>query len=1106
MNSARHCEHLEHRRLLSRGTVDFTPAIGARDVVYDDTRNLLYVSTQSGEVLRYDPATRAVVGQWTFPGQVRGIDLSPGDGTLAVAVKLSSGGQVQMIDLSDGGVETFPLPAGASPSDYPLDIVAQGSKFLVVSGDTNRLFEIDPLTHSNSWVTGRGIPSGPSGVAVRAGDRGSSFFSDGSGVWPKTAIYDATTQTASAPRPLSNDSVNLVAAMNKDGSLLALRAPSTNGRLGLYLFTSDFSDRGFFQSLIGGAVFDPDRPMVYGIDPASDQLVAIDTQTMRRQYSVPLGRDMAAAIAWSTGLTAAGDGHVFIVDPTGIVDVQLPTPDGEIASLELDGVSAFSRAGEDAVLRVRALDATGGPATAFQGVVQLTSNNVDASLPAEVDFTAATAGEIRVPIELQRSGSYNFTATATASDGSAITAALANRVAYTGVVSSVPVTGHDQVFDPHRNRLYVATANGTIERFDLETGRLLAPIPLSMYIGQIDLAPDGSVLYVANVAYGGFSKRVWGIDLNRIADDLPDLVAHVRFWNLDSGWDYQHATRTANFFGGIAAAADGNVLCDNVELDPDAGFLPDRWTTLIHSDRYTHLSRSSDHRYVLLDGPGTTAWYVVALYDTVSRSIVMSRGQSGLFDDYSFGGVNRNATRFATRSEYLDSNLARIAPLDGFQGFAFSNSADAAYYFAKGTNQLYIMRDANWTASTQVGVATPYSVDWSDQPVSIAVSANDEFVSIAFPDSIRLIRPQSWAGSYAAQEGTALSMTGRSLLGEFLPVQQWEWDLDYDGATFDVDASGPTYTFSAGDPRIDGPRTITVALRTLNSAGQRMISTGTLTISNVAPSIAVTAPALMPIGVPVTISFSATDPGNDTITGWTVTWPDGATEQLAGDATSATRTLTGVSEGQRTLKVTATDEDGTFVRSIVQFVGTAPTVTAVHRFGGMTPDVLLTFSEALSFNPSMTLTNLTTNTRPFVQLVRTGNSYSIQRRAGGVIVPLPEGLYRLTISAANTRDLSGISLDGNGDGIPGDDYLFTFRVLPGDADADGDVDFDDLLVLVRNYGSSGRTFAEGNFNYDPQGGVDFDDLLLLAQRYGSDFVSAPASGRRRERAIDVLAT
>lgn len=51
----------------------------------------------------------------------------------------------------------------------------------------------------------------------------------------------------------------------------------------------------------------------------------------------------------------------------------------------------------------------------------------------------------------------------------------------------------------------------------------------------------------------------------------------------------------------------------------------------------------------------------------------------------------------------------------------------------------------------------------------------------------------------------------------------------------------------------------------------------------------------------------------------------------------------------------------------------------------------------------------------------------------------------------------------------------------GDADLNGQVNFDDLLVLAKGYGQPG-VWASGDFNGSDA--VDFDDLLLLASAYG----------------------
>jgi hypothetical protein len=98
---------------------------------------------------------------------------------------------------------------------------------------------------------------------------------------------------------------------------------------------------------------------------------------------------------------------------------------------------------------------------------------------------------------------------------------------------------------------------------------------------------------------------------------------------------------------------------------------------------------------------------------------------------------------------------------------------------------------------------------------------------------------------------------------------------------------------------------------------------------------------------------------------------------------------------------------------------------------------------------------------------------------------LPDGNYRATLAAGGVRDLAG-NLSVNG-------FTFDFFVLAGDANRDRTVGFEDLVILAQNYGTSGRTFSQGNFNYDAGGNVDFEDLVLLAQRYGTT-LPEPSAG------------
>lgn len=97
--------------------------------------------------------------------------------------------------------------------------------------------------------------------------------------------------------------------------------------------------------------------------------------------------------------------------------------------------------------------------------------------------------------------------------------------------------------------------------------------------------------------------------------------------------------------------------------------------------------------------------------------------------------------------------------------------------------------------------------------------------------------------------------------------------------------------------------------------------------------------------------------------------------------------------------------------------------------------------------------------------------------------PPKDGTYRLTLRAAEVTDATGATLDGNGDGLSGDDYRLDFFELKGDANRDKTVSFADLVAVAQHYGTGGNTWAQGDFNGD--GTVGFSDLVAVAQNYGT---------------------
>jgi|GEM_PF-1890571 len=267
-------------------------------------------------------------------------------------------------------------------------------------------------------------------------------------------------------------------------------------------------------------------------------------------------------------------------------------------------------------------------------------------------------------------------------------------------------------------------------------------------------------------------------------------------------------------------------------------------------------------------------------------------------------------------------------------------------------------------------------------------------------------------GPYITGEGANLQLDGsESSDPEAGTTLTYEWDLDYDGLTFDVEVSGvqPIVSF------LDNFSPRTIGLRVTDSGGLSNIATTTLEVINVKPGLtglSNTSPECGDAaeGQLVAVSGVFTDAGAlDTHTA-IINWGDSHVTAATLGPGAGTGTVAGshvyATGGLFTITVTLTDDDGAAVTS---------TTTAVVTGVGVVGDTLYVIG---------------TDADDHVTINKAGSVYRVHADflTTGSFRDVPvAGISRIVVQACDGNDQvtisGGVSLPALIDGGEGDDRL-----------------------------------------------------------------------------------
>ena len=200
-------------------------------------------------------------------------------------------------------------------------------------------------------------------------------------------------------------------------------------------------------------------------------------------------------------------------------------------------------------------------------------------------------------------------------------------------------------------------------------------------------------------------------------------------------------------------------------------------------------------------------------------------------------------------------------------------------------------------------------------------------------------------------------------------TQSYAWSVTKDGSAY-ASASGPAFAFTPDD---NG--TYAVTLTATDDDGGIGTDAKTITVNNVAPTLTLSGAAAVNEAATYTLNLSASDPGADAISAWSINWGDGTTQAVSGNPPSVTHTYAD-GPAMYTISAAATDEDGTYAAGntvTVTVNNLNPTATfandgdvdegapARFHFTGVTDPSSVDTAAGLRFDTDETLAHLTTD-------------------------------------------------------------------------------------------------------------------------------------------------
>mgnify|MGYP002623110063 FL=1 len=305
--------------------------------VYDPRRDLVYISTSDGKIERFDIRSGQLLEAWDIGVNLGGLDLTQDLQHLYVAESQTgtTQGFVRKVDLDTGELTNLRYDR-SSLLIGALDVAIADNNTALFTVDWDGsgfvpLYQIDLSTDTVSIHNDRGDIEQDTRI-FRAADRSRLFFTSGNTTAGTIFTYDPVADQFPVSKGVGWYLNTANSSVSRNGSLIAI----VSSRRGLSLMHADLSEvLNILPPYRGGLQFDAVRDVLYAVDLAAAELVAIHTTTFEELYRLPVGESLGFESYVDTSMSPDGE-LLFLSTPSGVRMFRLSLPDVHHVAVEAD--------------------------------------------------------------------------------------------------------------------------------------------------------------------------------------------------------------------------------------------------------------------------------------------------------------------------------------------------------------------------------------------------------------------------------------------------------------------------------------------------------------------------------------------------------------------------------------------------------------------------------------------------------------------------------------------------------------------------------------------------------------------------------------------------